>query len=62
MTRDINSTVRFRYFALNQLRIKCKKCFKFYHRLILLPRDVSLNPGPNQYLPGNDNKFKSLNL
>ena len=48
----------FRYFGLNKLRIKRKKCFKFYHLLILLSGDVSLNPGPSQYLPDNDNKFE----
>ena len=28
------------------------------HLLILLAGDVSLNPGPNKYLPDNDNKFE----
>ena len=41
-----------------QLRIKRKKCLKFYHLLILLSGDVSLNPGPCQYLPDNDSKFE----
>ena len=47
-----------RYFALNKLRIKRNECFKFYHLLILLSGDVSLNPGLSQYLPDNDNKFE----
>ena len=47
-----------RYFVLNKLRIKCKECFKFYHHLLLLSGDVSVNPGPSQYLPDNDNKFE----
>ena len=47
-----------RYFALNQLRIKCYQCFKFYHLLTLLSSDVSLNLGPSQYLPDNDDKFE----
>ena len=47
-----------RYFALNRLRIKRKECFKFYHFLILLSGDVSLNPGASQYLPDNDNEFE----
>ena len=48
----------FRYFALNKLRIKRKKCFKFDHLLILLSSgDVSLNSGPGKNLPDND-KFK----
>ena len=49
-----------RYFTLNKLRIKRKECFKFYHILILLSGDVSLNPGPSKYLPDNDNK-RSVN-
>ena len=47
-----------RYFALIKLRIKRNECFKFYHLLILLAGDVSLNPAPSQYLPDNDNKFE----
>ena len=47
-----------RYFALNKLRIKGNKCFKFYHLLTLLSGDVSLNPGPSQYPPYNDDKFE----
>ena len=31
---------------------------KFYQLLILPFGDVSLNPGPSQYLPDNDNKFE----
>ena len=30
----------------------------FYHLLILLSGDISLNPGPSQYLPENDNNFE----
>ena len=44
------------YFELNKLRTKRNECFKFYHLLIILSRDVSLNPGPSQYLPDNDDK------
>ena len=46
------------YFALNKLRIKRNEFFKFYHLLILLSGNVSLNHGPSQYLPDNDNKFE----
>ena len=31
---------------------------KFYHLLVLLSDDLSLNPDPSQYLPDNDNKFE----
>ena len=48
----------FCYFALNKLRLKRKKCLKFYHFLILLSEDINLSPGPSQYLPDNDNKFE----
>ena len=48
----------FRYFALKKLRIKGNECLQFYHLLILLSGDVSLNPGSCQYLPDNDDKFK----
>ena len=48
-----------RYFALNKVRIKRNECFKFFHLLTLLSGDVSLNLGPNQYLPDND-KFELL--
>ena len=61
ITSDINSAERLmssRYSALNKLRIKYNECFKFYHLLILLSGDVSLNLGPCQYLPDNDNKFQ----
>ena len=61
ITRNINSAeilMSSRYFALNELRIKRNECFKFYHLLILLSGDVSLNPGPSQYLPDNDDKFE----
>ena len=60
-TSDINSAkmlVSSRYFALNKLKIKRNECFKFYHLLILLSGDVSINPGPSQYLPDNDDKFE----
>ena len=46
------------YFARNKHRIKHSKCFKFYHLLILLSGDVSLNHGPSQYLLDRDNKFE----
>ena len=61
ITSDINSAemlMSSRYFALNKLRIKRNECFKFYHLLILLSGDVSLNPGPSQYLSDNDDKFE----
>ena len=61
ITSDINSAemlMSSRYFALNKLRIKRNECFKFYHLLILLSGDVSLNPGPSQYPPYNDDKFE----
>ena len=61
ITSDINIAemfMSFRYFTLNKLGINRKKCFKFYHLHILLTGDVSLNPGPSQYLPDNENKFK----
>ena len=48
----------FCYFALNKLRVKRKKYFTFHHLLIILSGDVSLNPGPSQYLPDNGNKFE----
>ena len=46
ITGHINSAemlMSTRYFALNKLRIKRNECFKFYHLLILLSGDVSLN-------------------
>ena len=58
---DISSAeilISSRYFARNKLRIKRNECFKFYHLLILLSGDVSLNPGPSQYPPYNDNEFE----
>ena len=61
ITGDINSAemlMSTSYFALNKLRIKRNECFKFYHLLILLSGDVSLNPGPSQYPPYNDDKFE----
>ena len=45
-------------FALNKIRLKYKKCFNFYHLLILLSADISLNSGPSQYLPDSDHKFE----
>ena len=48
----------YRCFGVNKLRIKRKECFKFYHLLILLSGDITLNPGPSRYLPDNDNKFE----
>ena len=47
-----------RYFTLSKLRIKRNEWFKFYHLLILLSGDVSLNTGPSQNLPDKDDKFK----
>ena len=44
---DINSAEMLtssRYFALNKLRIIRKSCLKFYHLLVLLSGDSSLNP------------------
>ena len=38
--------------------MKRKKCLKIYQFLILLSEDISLNPGPSQYLQDNDNKFE----
>ena len=61
ITSNINSAemrTSSRYFALNKLRIKGNKCFKFYHLLILLSGDVSLTPGHSQHLPDNDDKFE----
>ena len=45
ITSNINSAemlMSFCYFALNKLRIKRKKCLKFYHLLVLLSGDISL--------------------
>ena len=47
-------------FVLNKFCFKRKKYFKFYQSLILLSGDISLNPGPSQYLQDNDNKFESF--
>ena len=61
ITGEINNAemlMSSRYFALNKLRIKRNKCFKLYYLLILLCGDVSLNPGPSQYPPYNDDKFE----
>ena len=63
ITSDINRAemlMIFRYFALNKLRIKCKKMFEIYHLLILLSGYISLNPGPSQYLPYNDKKLEPI--
>ena len=63
ITSDINSgemLMSSRYFALSKLGIKRNECFKLYHLLILLSGDVSLNPGPSQYLPDNDDKFETF--
>ena len=49
ITSDINSAemlLSFCYFELNKLRIKRKKCFKFYHLFILQSGD--LNPSPKK--------------
>ena len=37
-------------FVLDKFCFKRKTCFKFYQFLILLSGDISLNPGPSQYL------------
>ena len=61
ITSNINSAeilMSSHYFALNKLRIKRNEYFKFYHILILLYGEVSLNPGPSQYLPDNNDKFE----
>ena len=39
------------YFALSKLNFKKNKHMKFYQLLILLSGDISLNPGPCQYIP-----------
>ena len=59
ITSDISSAemrMSFFYLALK----KRNKCFKLSHLLLLLSGDVSLDPAPSQYLPGNDNKFEPL--
>ena len=51
---SINSAERhldFCYFALSKLNFKKNKHMKFYKLLILLSGDISLNPGPCQYIP-----------
>ena len=48
------------YFAINQFKLKRETCLKFYHLLILLPGEISLNPGLIQCLPENDCKFEPL--
>ena len=61
ITSDISSAeirVDLGCFVLNKFCFKRKKCLKFYQFLILLSGDISLNPGPSQYLQGNDNKFE----
>ena len=54
ITNSINSAqihLDFCYFALSKLNFKKNKLKKFYQLLILLSGDISLNPGPCQYLP-----------
>ena len=54
ITNSINNPERhsdFCYFALSKLNFKQNKHSKFYHFLLLLSGDISLNPGPCQYLP-----------
>ena len=46
------------YFVLNKNCFKRKRCLKLYQFLILLSKDISLSPGPSQYLQDNDNKFE----
>ena len=41
----------FCYFTLSKLHFKKNKHMKFYQLLILLSGDISLNPGPCQYIP-----------
>ena len=58
---DINSAelqIKFCYLALNKLNFRDKKNLKFYQFLILLSGDISLNPGPNQYIYNEDEKFE----
>ena len=53
ITNSINKAERhldFCYFALSKLNFKQNKRLKFYQLLILLSGDISLNPGPCQYL------------
>ena len=53
ITNSINKAERhldFCYFALSKLNFKQNKHLKFYQLLILLSGDISLNPGPCQYL------------
>ena len=53
ITNSINKAERhldFSYFALSKLNFKQNKRLKFYQLLILLSGDISLNPGPCQYL------------
>ena len=53
ITNSINEAERhldFCYFALSKLNFKQNKRLKFYQLLILLSGDISLNPGPCQYL------------
>ena len=61
ITSDISSAeirVDLGYFVLSKICFKRKKCLKFYQFFILLSGDISLNPGPSQYLQDNDNKFE----
>ena len=53
ITNSINKAERhldFCYFALSKLNFKQNKRLKFYQLLILLSGDISLNPGPCQYI------------
>ena len=61
ITNDISNAeirVDLGCFVLNKFCFKRKKWLKFYQFLILLSGDLSLNPGPSQYLQGNDNIFQ----
>ena len=54
ITNSINSAeihLDFCYFTLSKLHFKKNKHMKFYQLLILLSGDISLNPGPCQYMP-----------
>ena len=59
ITSDISSAeIHVDCFVLNKFCFKHTKYLKFYQSIILLAGDISLNPGPSQYLKGNDNKFE----
>ena len=60
ITNSINKAERhldFCYFALSKLNFKQNKRLKFYQLLILLSGDISLNPGPCQYLSDKNKDF-----